>query len=178
LVDFAEVKRKVSIESAIPLLGLTMSQKGPQYRGPCPACRSGGDRALAINSEKSGFYCFASTKSGDVISLTAHIRDIPAKDAAEWLDGGTKTATPTETTFKKLDNLEADHPAVDAIGFDAKIAATLGIGFCSKGILKGTVAIPVRNENGTIFGYVGVTDATLPASFKGANVVELKRDAS
>ena len=52
-VDFEDLKARVKIEQTIPLLGLKMRQHGDQYRGPCPACKSGGDRALAINSGKA-----------------------------------------------------------------------------------------------------------------------------
>ena len=51
-VDFEALKARVKIEQAIPLLGLKLRQHGDQYRGPCPACKNGGDRALAINSGK------------------------------------------------------------------------------------------------------------------------------
>lgn len=73
-VDFEALKSRVKIEQTIPLLDLRMRQHGEQYRGPCPACKNGGDRALAINSGKQSYYCFPQKKGGDLIALVAHVR--------------------------------------------------------------------------------------------------------
>lgn len=180
-VDFDEVKRSVSFGQAISLLKLTMQQHGQQWRSACPACKKGGDRALVI-TEGKGFFCFASHKGGDVIALAAHIRDCNVKDAAAFL---AKTTVPVTVPKKEdeaeglqpLTYLEHDHAAVLAVGFDPDVAKRLGIGYASKGIMRGTVAIPVRDENGTLLGYVGVEEARLPADFMGGNVVSLRKPA-
>src|SRR5438552_1980199 len=80
-VDFAKLKQDVSIEQVVQMLALQMKQTGDQWRGPCPTCKSGGDRALAINTTKQSFYCFGQKKGGDLIALTAHIKDISQRDA-------------------------------------------------------------------------------------------------
>ena len=53
-VDFEVLKSRVRIEQTIGLLGLQMRQHGDQYRGPCPACKQGGDRALRFSRERAG----------------------------------------------------------------------------------------------------------------------------
>jgi DNA primase len=63
-----------------------MRQHADQYRGPCPVCKQGGDRALAINSGKQSYYCFSQRKGGDLIALVAHVRGMTQKDAAAYLD--------------------------------------------------------------------------------------------
>src|SRR5580658_4461313 len=85
-VDFETLKARINIDKTIPLLALKMRQHGDQYRGPCPACRQGGDRALAINSGKQSYYCFSQRKGGDLIALVAHLRGMTQKDAATYLD--------------------------------------------------------------------------------------------
>jgi hypothetical protein len=85
-VDFEALKARVKIEQTIPLLGLKLRQHGDQYRGLCPACKQGGDRALAINSGKQSYYCFSQRKGGDLIALVAHVRGMIQKDAAAYLD--------------------------------------------------------------------------------------------
>ena len=67
-VDFAEVKEKISFFDAIGYLKLNLKQSGNQWRGNCPACNSGGDRALVITDGK-GWFCFALKKGGDQIAL-------------------------------------------------------------------------------------------------------------
>ena len=85
-VDFALVKEKVSFADAISYLNLNLKPSGNQWRGKCPACNSGGDRALVV-TEGKGFFCFALKKGGDQIALAAHILDLSAKDAAQELAG-------------------------------------------------------------------------------------------
>src|SRR5438132_7312590 len=84
-LDFQAVKQAVSIDEAAHRLGLALKPAGSQMRGVCPACKSGGDRALVITPSKGVFYCFSAGKGGDCIALTAHIRGTEVKDAAAWL---------------------------------------------------------------------------------------------
>jgi hypothetical protein len=35
----------------------------------------------------------------------------------------------------------------------------LGIGFANKGLMRGTVVVPIRAEDGTLVGYIGATEA-------------------
>lgn len=175
-IDFSEVKERVSIDQAVQKLGLKATKSGQQLRAPCPICRTGGDRALAITPAKNLFYCFAAQSGGDQIQLAAHVRNEGPKQAAQWLLGnvpvpssGTRTV-PTVSKehaggFTPLDYLQADHAAVEAVGFDQETAAALGVGYAPKGLMKGTVAIPVRLEDGTLAGYIGITEAKLPPKF-------------
>src|ERR1700712_478258 len=177
-VDFQEIKQRVSIEDAVKMLGLQMKPGNNQLRGPCPACKEGGDRALVITPSKSAFYCFADKKGGDQIALVAHIQGMAVRDAALFLAGDNRTSNSTvgtsqtvpegesgkqgDRTLAPLSYLEADHPAVDAVGFDADFCKKHGIGYAGKGLMRGTVAIPFRDEHGTLLGYVGVTECKLP----------------
>lgn len=192
-IDFAEVKARVPIDQAAERLGLKVSKSGAQLRAPCPACKSGGDRALVITPAKQLFYCFAAEKGGDQIALVAHIRECKMTDAAEFLGGkstvpskGTSTGTVRKDhatvpenekgALKPLDYLQADHAAVEAVGFDQETAQALGIGYASKGLMRGTVAVPVRLEDGTLAGYIGITEAKLPPRFHlSTNVVPFQK---
>jgi DNA primase len=192
-LDFAALKEAVSFASVVELLDLKLKRSGNQWRGPCPACNSGGDRALVV-TEGKGFFCFALKRGGDQIALAAHVLDLPARDAAQELAEragivaeGKSTSTGTRTVgtvpesegvggskLSPLSYLEHDHEAVHAVGFDPEKAKAMGIGYAPRGIMRGTVAIPIRDEHGTLLGYIGVTDATLPSDFK-SNVIALKR---
>jgi hypothetical protein len=55
-VDFAELKTRVAIEQAMQMLGLNLTLHGNQYRGACPVCKAGGDRALIVTPAKGLFY--------------------------------------------------------------------------------------------------------------------------
>ena len=192
-LDFEEIKRSTTFEKVASLLELHVKQHGNQWRGPCPACKQGGDRALVI-TEGKGFFCFAQKAGGDVIALVAHIRGCSVKDAAQFLAGGNCTSTGTTSTsprqtvpesatakegtktFAPLTYLEPAHLAVESIGFDTEFATKHGIGYAGKGILRGTVAIPFRDDLGNLLGYIGITEAKLPADFT-TNVVRFPKTA-
>jgi DNA primase len=188
-VNFAELKQRISIEKTVELLGLTIKQSGATFRGPCPACGSGGDRSLVVTPAKGVWYCWAAHVGGDQIALTAHIRKCEPKDAAAWLDGGTvpsqkemsgePVSLNRDSSGLKPLELEHEHPAVEALGFSPDDAKALGIGYAPRGIMRGLVVVPVRLEDGKLAGYVGVEEiAKLPPRWHGLpenKVVPLKR---
>jgi|SRR5947209_4473094 len=171
-VDFAALKEAVTISQCVQMLGLKMKGQD-QLRSSCPACTTGGDRALAVNLSKSSFYCFSLGKGGDQISLVAHIRGVSQRDAAlemaehfrigrNDVEAAAKPSKPGKTAVEggmpALDYLEYAHDAVQVLGFDAETAEALGIGYAGKGLMRGTIAVPIRLEDGTLVGYIGVTD--------------------
>lgn len=178
-VDFNEVKSRVSIVEAAERLGIKAQVSNRQLRAPCPSCGTGGERALAITPAKNLFYCFAAQKGGDQIQLVAHCLDKEVKDAASWLGGTVENRTVEKSTgtvrkdhaksdgFQALEYLEPEHDAVLAVGFEPAVAKALGIGYAPKGILRGTVAVPLRLADGSIAGYIGVQEARLPTKWHG-----------
>lgn len=169
-VDFQEVKKNVSVTDAIDLLGLDMKFQNNQWRGQCPACQ-GSERGLVITPSKDVYYCFSDDKGGDVISLVAHVRDCSLKQAALFLQGEPTSSTKPKVeektvSLKPLEYLEADHPAVEALGFEPEDAERLGVGYAKRGYHRGLVAVPVRTDDGTLVGYVGVTEAKLPKDWR------------
>lgn len=188
-VDFAAVKEAVSFADAASYLSLDVKRQGNQLRGPCPHCQSGGDRALVI-TEGRGFYCFAEKKGGDVIALAAHVLDLPAKDAAQELAEragivqSTRTSSNTVRSqpesgkgLAPLSHLEAEHEAVLALGLDSSFCKEHGIGYATKGVVRGSIAIPFRDASGTLLGYFGCNDFSyIPPDFQG-NVVPFQKRA-
>ena len=79
--------------------------------------------------------------------------------------------------LEPLSYLEPEHDAVIAIGFDTDVAQSLGIGYAPRGIMRGTVAVPVRDVHGVLRGYIGIEGATLPADFQSGNVVPFQKRA-
>ena len=179
-VDFNNVKNKFTIEDVMKKLGLNFTLKNNQYRGACPRCE-GHERALVITPAKGLWYCFDAKQGGDQIQLTAHLKDVSAKEAAQWIigkdssshnsqGGNGRAEGPDSKGLTALPYLEADHPAVVALGFDAAIAEALGVGFAPRGTMSGRVLIPLRTPTGTLAGYAGIDFADdaplrLPAKF-------------
>lgn len=192
-VDFAALKEKVSFGQTVSILKLNLKQSGNQWRGQCPVC-GGADRGLVVTDGK-GWYCFSAVKGGDQIALVAHVLNCPVKEAAQFLAerAGIRTGTSIPSTsprqtvpesengdetqkFAPLSYLQPSHAAVDAIGFSEDICTRVGIGFAPKGILRGLVAVPIRDEHGTLLGYIGISEAKLPASFT-TNVIPFNKTA-
>jgi CHC2 zinc finger len=178
-IDFQALKQRVTIEQVVAMLGLRMKQSGHQWRGPCPVCKSGGDRSLAVNTGKQAFYCFPSKACGDLIALTAHIRGIsPSKEgqreAAEIVDrhfgnsgpvNSAQSTVPnsspqphqerTQGALRPLEYLQAGHEAVQALGVSTATAQAWGAGYAPKGIMRGRLAIPIHDRGGTLLAYCG-----------------------
>lgn len=174
-VDFSAVKEAVSIEEGVAFLALNMKKEGGQFRSPCPACKKGGDRALVVTPSK-GFYCFGAKKGGDVIAMVAHIRGCSQREAATMLQEqycspntvstSTQYSTSSHITpdadalptngLEPLAHLSTDHPAIEALGLSAQVCEALGIGYASKGVMRGRVAFPLRLPDGTLVGYQGL----------------------
>lgn len=168
--DFEQIKADNPIETVVERLSLNLKKKGNQLRGPCPVC-GGGDRNLAVTPEKGAFYCFGGKTGGDVIQLVAHIQGTDVKTAAAYLSGTVPEEKPdkkpaSEGGFKELDYLQHDHEAVVAVGFDPEDAKRIGVGYSPRGVMRGHVAVPVRDTTGRLLGYLGITEALLPGSWR------------
>lgn len=162
-------------------LGLQLKKERNQYRGNCPS-GADGERKFVITPEKGAWYSFAAQKGGDVISLVSFVKGCDLKTAAAWIAGETdvpekKTVANSEVRessantqtdgkpsegFRPLEYLDPNHEAVIAIGLDPVDAARLGAGYSPRGVLRGTVAIPVRDAAGKLIMYVGCRDVVLP----------------
>lgn len=173
-IDFQHLKETVKIAEVFALLGLHLKQYGEQWRGACPVCKTGGDRALVITPAKAAFYCFAAKHGGDVIALVSHIREIGMKEAAQLIAEKSRllpeppalAREPTLSStvpekekagFNPLTYLQSDHPGVQALGVSVQTATHFGAGFAPRGILRGRLAIPIHDRQGTLMAYCGRT---------------------
>lgn len=170
-IDFEEVKAANPIAEVAERLGLALKKSGQQLRGPCPS-GEGGERGLVITPAKAVWYSFGLQQGGDVLALVELVNECSTKEAAQFLAGNTvplekrttlhSKESAAERGFRPLDYLEPDHPAVEALGMEAEDALALGVGYAPRGVLRGFVAVPIRLEDGTLSGYIGITEAKLP----------------
>ncbi|MBR1146690.1 hypothetical protein [Bradyrhizobium sp. AUGA SZCCT0431] len=182
--DFQKLKNEITITQCLALLGVAIPQGSKaQLKLDCPKC--GGKNNLAVNTDRNIAFCHTAKAGGDILSLVSHVKELSLKEAADWLSKPNSPALASKRPqderngFKPLEGLEADHPAVEVTGLDPFIAARAGIGYANKGVLKGTIAVPVWDmESGQLLGYIGCVDFIVPVSLRGENIVEIKRDAS
>lgn len=57
-------------------------------------------------------------------------------------------------TFE-LKNLDQEHPYLKERGLKPETIKEFGIGFCTRGLMKDRIAIPIHNENGELIAYAG-----------------------
>ncbi|MCP4935525.1 MAG: hypothetical protein GY927_15305, partial [bacterium] len=116
------------------------------------------------------------------------IRDCNVKDAAAFLDGNPEdgegdgnfdTASGSDTgsdtvpkerkkgdvrSFQPLAYLESDHESVSALGLDEQTCTQFGAGYAPKGIIRGRLAIPIHDPDGTLIAYCGrATEGKTPS---------------
>ena len=85
-IDFAALKRRVTIEQACALLGIPLKKTGDQLRGPCPICSHDSPRAFVVTPKLGLYWCFGHCASGgDCIELVARARQLSKREAARLL---------------------------------------------------------------------------------------------
>ena len=84
-VDFAHVKRQLTMAQVVEQLGLKVRGTGPQRRGACPIHRGDGrGRTFSVHLDQHVFQCFDATcaAKGDVIDLWAAVNGLSLREAA------------------------------------------------------------------------------------------------
>lgn len=204
MASFQLVKEQVTIEATVQQLGLELRPTGAALRGACPACKTGGPRALVITPSKQLFYCFSAGIGGDLISLWGHIQKCSLADAGRQIAdtfGVEEPSAPSARVKEQVHRSEEATPpqaekvagkppthfdatafaakleyseAVQALGLSEQDAQALGIG-----VHRGKLYLAMRYSNGDISGFAAVEGAKLPAKLlpNTSNVVQLKRPA-
>jgi DNA primase len=176
-INFAELKSRVSILDVILSYKLDLKPVNDQFRAACPSCNSEDARSLVVTPDKGVFYCHEAKIGGDCIALVAHFNGIRMKDAAELINNQFSEEEPEEKPKEQsnekpqeewvgLTYLKAEHELVQHLGFDADVCDQVGIGYAPKGMMRGLVAVPLRNPVGKLVGYIGITEAKLPTNWQ------------
>lgn len=188
VVSFAEVKRAVGIEAVLTRYGIlgSLALKGANLTGPCPFCNGRSERAFRASPEKNAWYCFGCKQGGNVLDFVAKREGVTLRLAAialnDWFELGLgapaepakasteppAAAPASEPTVNPpltfaLKTLDPSHLAVAALGLSPATVGDFGLGFCSKGLLKGRIAIPIRSRAGDVLAYAGLS-ADLPVA--------------
>jgi DNA primase len=66
-----------------------------------------------------------------------------------------ETAPPENPVIDVQLALRGDHPYLAERGLSPETVAHFGVGYCSRGILRGTIAIPIHNARGGLVAYAG-----------------------
>ncbi len=133
------------------------------------------------NTERNMWNCFANKgcKGGNILDLVMAIERIDkVRDAGvlivDWFGLYKRSALNEATSVPEtseeitdeltvnsplaftLKSLERDHTAVHKLGLKPETIEHFGIGWCSKGMLKGRVAVPIYNPQNQLLAYAGM----------------------
>jgi len=64
-------------------------------------------------------------------------------------------AKPNSPLKFRLDKLEREHPYLVERGLTPETVMDFGLGFCTKGVMQGHIAIPIHNVKGEVVAYAG-----------------------
>lgn len=185
MADFAQIKASVTITQVIEMLGITgLTPNGDTFRGYCPICKEGNNRAFVVTPARNIFYCFSEKKGGSVIDLVARFKRIPEAQAGQQIaahfglngaatssaGGASKAAdnapaTSEGTQERKpvgfdpreyMRGLDAGHAALKNFGIPAATIRDFDGGYCAKGLNRGRLALPVHDADGAILGFMGL----------------------
>jgi DNA primase len=140
--------------------------------------------SFSANLEKKIWRCFGCGAQGNILDFATRMDGLdPAKPEdvritalrlAERYGLVTKKPEklPTKTTAKQpvtgagqkvvnapldfaLKGLDPEHPYLRGRGFTSETIARFELGYCSRGLMQGRIAIPLRNSEGQLIGYAG-----------------------
>lgn len=173
-IRFDELKTQVTIEQVLSMLDIThLTTRGDKLRGACPLCKAGTGRDFVVTPELGLWFCWNEKKGGDVIELVARHAGIKQKEAAGKIAqhfklNGAGTADANASTSKEqegsrkatgwdpLEYQQSLAPDHEALVYGGGALRALGGGYASKGLLRGKLALPICDHDGTIKAFVGI----------------------
>lgn len=163
-LDIKQIKKSVSIIQLIEYYNINLKKtKHNAWSGPCPIHHGDNTNAFHINTDKNVFNCFTRCGGGNVIDLVMKMENLPFYQAALFMYKQFITTPTNEPCITEL-QLDYDHHYLFNRGIDTLMAKQFQIGFCSHGMMKNRIAIPIHDEQGNLVAYCGraVDRNTLP----------------
>jgi DNA primase len=183
-VDYKEIKEKVTLGMVLTRYGLLseMKSSGNGLTGCCPIHKGSNPRQFVADLKRNIFHCFGDCKGGgNVLDFVARMESVAVRQAAlllkDWFLLGSPGETGKAEEEKKppkkeaeaecetgavnpplkfeLKNLKRDHPFFDERGILPAVVKYFGLGFCTKGLMKDRIVIPIHNEKGELVAYCG-----------------------
>lgn len=184
-ISFKDLRAQLRFEQVLAHYGVMINRKGDQHQGPCPLPGHQGSRSgqsFSANLDRGVFQCFSCGGKGNLLEFAAMMERADPTDgkalravAIKLRDqfAPKKTSEPAAPLAQKpaqteaalvltnppldfeLKGLEHGHAHVTSLGITSETAARFGIGLCSRGYLKGRIAIPLHDAEGKLVGYAG-----------------------
>jgi DNA primase len=184
-IDFKELRSRLSFEKVLERYGVEVKRKGNQHHGYCPLPGHVGKRnspSFSANLERGIFQCFGCGAKGNLLDFAALMEKADPKDGEalrkialelqrEFFGVEPAAEAPKKKPEAKpnvdapavinaplnfeLKGLGPAHPYLAERGFKLETVVHFGLGFCSRGMLKDRIAIPLHDSGGKLVGYAG-----------------------
>jgi DNA primase len=183
-VDFKGLRARLSFEALLQKYGVEVKRKGNQHHGYCPLPNHNGKRnspSFSADLERGIFQCFGCGAKGNLLDFAALMQKADPKDGDALREValelqkrffGVEPAAPKEKRPEmkpkseapavinalldfELKGLNIAHPYLSGRGFKLETVVHFGLGFCSRGMLKDRIAIPLHDAAGKLVGFAG-----------------------
>jgi DNA primase len=185
-IGFDQLKQSVSLEQVLGRYGLLekLRRSGDSLSGVCPVHRGHNPTQFRVNLVKNCWICFGDCNGGgSIVDFVSRMENIGIREAGlrlqDWfnLEPGNGNGIPRPPAkdkaiqFKKESNpplrfslgpLDEAHSYLAQRGLTAETISTFGVGCCPHGMLRGWIAIPIRDAKGKVVAYAGRWPGTPP----------------
>ena len=165
-LDFAYLKKAVSIDCALRARGIHLRARGRRLFGPCPVHGGDNPTAFTVDVVLQLWFCHTGCqRGGDVVDLVRLMDRCGYAQAAERLTRIAAPATPerpgpvAERAFQPYTRrlqLDPTAPLLRAKGIQPDTAAAFEAGaWHGPGFLEGCVGVRLHDPDGNALGYAG-----------------------
>ena len=182
-VGFDTLKQSVSMVQILDRYGLTerLHRSGDSLSGICPIHAGHNRVQFRVSISRNCWICFGDCHGGgSIIDFVSRKEGVGIRDAAlliqDWFkvqpngsngNGRNGHKPPTKISAPqppgddnqplgfKLEHLDQQHPYLAARGLSQETIQTFGVGYCSRGVFAGWIAIPIHNPAGQLVAYAG-----------------------
>jgi DNA primase len=183
-VGFDALKHSVSMAQVLDRYGLLeqLHRSGDSLSGVCPIHSGHNPGQFRVSLSRNCWICFGDCHGGgSIVDFVSHKEGVGIREAAlmiqNWFNVDTNSAhscreainsadcrpsaqspSPPKSnrplTFR-LTGLDYDHPYLRSRGLSAETIGEFNLGYCTKGMLAGRIAIPIHDLQGRLVAYTG-----------------------
>ncbi len=181
-LDFRELREQLDFAHVLNHYGVVGSVREQQLVAMCPLPTHSGVRVkptFSADLTRGIWRCFSCKSSGNVIDFAvrmeghelrdgAAVREVALKLRRRFLEEPVSPSPPEEATRGAvatavinaplgftLKGLDSSHESLAELGLRADTIAHFGLGYCSRGFLRGRIAVPLHDTLGELIGYAG-----------------------
>jgi DNA primase len=173
-LHLTRVKEQASFQQILDHYGVKTRGAGSKRMALCPF-HPDTQPSCSIHLERNVFHCFGCGAKGSVLDFVAQIENVSILEAAERIDHLCRIRHDQAVTQKRAQKhrpdqdasdrplrplpfrltLDPSHPYLTGRHISPEIITSFGLGYCSRGTMKGRICIPIHDERGMLVAYAG-----------------------